>query len=206
LAAGAKGPVTDRQVAVMMFVDYGRSYGYQAMLAKIHVDSIKAELERDKKLLEQKEGLFQRQAIPPIELDIARLKDTWNRKQLKVAEKSLAAVAAQYEAVRQMAQHFAGVEVSVDTLYATFRRGWEAGCDKGPDEVAAMQAWAEYSKKALERSRQLNSQGDESFASVLEKEAQFKIAQSNYEQRQARLDRCREVLFPTLDDIMAVAR
>jgi hypothetical protein len=190
----------------MMFVDYGRSYGYQTMLAKIQIDAVKAELERDEKLLKQKEELFRKNAIPPIELEIAQLKDTWNRKQLIVAEKSLATVAAQFEAMQQMAKHFGGVEVPVEKLYATFRRGWEAGCEKGPDEVVAMKAWAEYSQKALDRARQLNSEGNESLASLLAKEAQLKIARSNYEQREARLDRCRQVLFPSLDDIMAIER
>ena len=206
LASDNKAAVTDRQIAVMMFLDYGRSYGYQTMLAEIQIDTIKAELERDEALLRQKEELFRRKAIPPIELEIAQLKDTWNRKQLIVAEKGLAAVAAQYEAMKEMAKYFAGGTVPVNSLYAIFRRGWEAGCDKGPDEVAAMQAWADFSRKALERSRQLNSQGNESFASVLAKKAQLKIARSNYEERQARLDRCREVLFPSLEDILAIER
>jgi hypothetical protein len=206
LAEDAKAPVTDRQLSVMMFVDYGRSYGYQTMMASIQVDAIKAELERDEKLLKQKEELFRKKAIPPIELEIAQLKDIWNRKQLVVAEKSLATVAAQYEAMKKMAQHFGGLDVPVTDLYATFRRAWDAGCDKGPDEVVAMKAWAGYSTKALQRARELNSQGNESLASVLAKEAQAKIAQSNYDQRQSRLDLCRNVLFPSLDDIRAVER
>jgi signal transduction histidine kinase len=69
-----------------------------------------------------------------------------------------------------------------------------------------MKAWAGYSTKALQRARELNSQGNESLASVLAKEAQAKIAQSNYDQRQSRLDLCRNVLFPSLDDIRAVER
>lgn len=206
LAKDDKAPVTDRQIAVMMFVDYGRSYGYQTMMASIQVSAVKAELERDEKLLRQKEELFRKKAIPPIELEIAQLKDIWNRKQLIVAEKSLATVAAQYEAMKKMAQHFGGVDTPVADLYATFRRAWDAGCEKGPDEVVAMKAWADYSTKALERARELNSQGDESLASVLAKEAQAKIAQSNYQQRESRLDRCRQVLFPSLDDILAVER
>lgn len=206
LAKDDKAPVTDRQIAVMMFVDYGRSYGYQTMMASIQVNAVKAELERDEKLLRQKEELFRKKAIPPIELEIAQLKDIWNRKQLIVAEKSLATVAAQYEAMKKMAQHFGGVDTPVADLYATFRRAWDAGCEKGPDEVVAMKAWADYSTKALERARELNSQGDESLASVLAKEAQAKIAQSNYQQRESRLDRCRQVLFPSLDDILAVER
>ena len=206
LADDDKTAVTDRQLSVMMFVDYGRSYGYQTMMASIQVDSVKAELERDEKILQQKEELFRRKAIAPIELEIAKLKDIWNRKQLIVAEKSLATVAAQYEAMKKMARHFGGVDVPVADLYAIFRRAWDAGCEKGPDEVVAMKAWADYSIKALERARELNRQGNESLASVLAKEAQAKIAQSNYEQRQSRLDRCRDVLFPSLDDIRAIER
>jgi hypothetical protein len=65
-----------------------------------------------------------------------------------VAEKNLEDISAQFDAVREMARHFAGVQIPVDTLYADFRRGWEAGCDKGPDEVIAMEAWAAYAEKS----------------------------------------------------------
>lgn len=123
-----------------------------------------------------------------------------------VAEKNLAYVSAEYDAMSQMARHFGGVEIPVEKLHATFRRGWEAGCDKGPDEVEAMKAWADYAKKAVERSRQLNRKGIESASSLLEKEAQVKIAVSNYENRRAGLDRCRAVLFPSLQDILSVKR
>jgi hypothetical protein len=196
--------MNDRQLAVMMFVDYGRSYGYQVMMARIQLDTMKAQLERDQMLLKQKEELRRRRTIPPLELEVAQLKDVWNRKQLVVAEKSLAYVAAEYEAMSQMARYYGGVEIPAEDLYATFRRGWEAGCEKGPDEVDAMKAWSDYTRKALERARQLNRQGVDSAASVLEKEAQVKIALSNYENRRAGLDRCRTVLFPSLDDILAV--
>jgi hypothetical protein len=69
-----------------------------------------------------------------------------------------------------------------------------------------MKAWAEYSKKSLERARQLNRTGSESLSSLLQKEAQSKVAQSNYEQRSSRLDRCRTVLFPSLEDVIAIPR
>lgn len=206
LASDLSAPANDRQLAVMMFVDYGRSYGYQVMMARIHVDTVKAQLERDQQLLRQKEELRRRRTIPPIELEVAQLKDIWNRKQLIVAEKNLAYVSAEYEAMSQMARHFGGVEIPVEKLYATFRRGWDAGCDKGPDEVEAMKAWADYATKAVERSRQLNRQGIESASSLIEKQAQVKIAVSNYENRRAGLDRCRAVLFPSLQDILAVKR
>ena len=108
--------------------------------------------------------------------------------------------------MKEMAKHFAGVQVPVESLYRIFRRGWEAGCEKGPDELEAMKAWAAFSEKSLERARELNRQGNESLASLLEKEARLKIAKSNYEQRQARLDRCRTVLFPSLKDVLAIKR
>lgn len=203
---GADKPVSDRQVAVMMFVDYGRSFGYQTMLASIQVDVVKAQIKRDQALLNQKEELYRKKAIPLIEVEIARLKDLWNRKQLVVAEKNLATVSAQLEAMREMARHFGGVDVPAGTLYAMFRRAWDAGCDKGPDEVEAMKAWADFSKVAAERARQLHRRGSESLASLLEKEAQRAIAQANYEQRDSRLDRCRAVLFPDLKDILAVGQ
>ena len=202
----ATKPVSDRQVAVMMFVDTGRSYGYQATLTTIQVDVVKAQIARDQALLKQKEELYERKVIPLVELEIARLKDLWNRKQLVVAEKSRATVAAQYEAVTEMAKHFGGVDVPTETLYAMFRRAWEAGCAKGPDEVDAMKAWAEFAKASAERARQLNRRGSESLASLLEKEMQQAIAQANYEQRESRLDRCKTVLFPDLQDIQAVGK
>lgn len=199
-----KTPVTDRQLSVMMFADYGRSYGYQTMLAQIQLDTAKADLERDRQILKQTVELFQRNAIANIELEIAKLKVIWGEKQLIVAEKNLTAIAAQYEAMKKMVEHFAGVEIARDELYAVFSRGWDAGCAKGPDEVAAMKAWVDYSEKSLQRARELNRQGSESLTSVLEKEAQLKVAQSNYENRKSRLDRCRRVLFPSLDQIKAI--
>lgn len=202
----ASKPVSDRQVAVMMYVDYGRSYGYQSMLAGIQIEVVKAEIERDAALLQQKEDLYRKKAIPLIELEIARLKDIWNRKQLVVAEKSRETVASQFAAMGEMAKHFGGVDVPTETLYVLFRRAWDAGCDKGPDEVEAMKAWAEFSQKAVERARELNRRGAESMASLLEKEVRLKTAQANYAQREARLDRCRAILFPDLKDIVAVGQ
>lgn len=199
-------PVTDRQLSVMMFVDYGRSYGYQSMLAQIQIDTIKAELERDRQIAGQMEKLLTKDAISQIEFEIAQLKVVWGEKQLKVAEKNLVAVGSQYEAMKKMAKHFAGVEVPRDELYAVFRKGWEAGCDKGPDEVAAMKAWVDFCEKSLQRARALNQQGSESITSVLEKEAQLKIAEANYQSRKSRLDMCREVLFPSLEDIRSIGR
>jgi hypothetical protein len=174
LSSDPESRVNDRQLAVMMFV------------------------------LKQKEDLFRKQAIPLVELEIAQLKDAWNRKQLIVAEKNLDYVSAEYEAMGRMAKHFADGDVSVGSLYAVFRRGWEAGCAKGPDEVVAMKAWADFLDKSVARARELYARGNESFATVVEREAQLKIARSNYENRLAGLDRCRSVLFPTLDDILAI--
>ena len=62
-------------------------------------------------LLKQKEELYRKKAIPLIELEDRPIKDLWNRKQLVVAEKSLATVSAQYQAMREMAKHFGGVDV-----------------------------------------------------------------------------------------------
>jgi hypothetical protein len=102
------------------------------------------------------------------------------------------------------AQHFGRGDIFTERLYEAFRRGWEAGYDQGPDEVAAMQAWTDFSARSLENARQLNARNVEPYATVLEREAQVKIAQSNYENRLAGLDRCREVLFPSLAEILAI--
>jgi hypothetical protein len=197
-------PLSDEQVYVMMFVDQGRSYGYQTMMARIQLDRVKAELDRDKAILEEKTKLYAKNVVPLIELEIAQLKDAWNRKQLIVAEKSLDYMSAEYAAMTEMAQHFAGVPIPLESLYATFRRGWEAGCDKGPDEVVAMKAWADYAEKSLERARQLHSRGNLAFSEVLEHEAQLEIAQSNHRNREAGLEKCRTVLFPSLEQIRAI--
>ena len=203
-AQDAAAPITSEQLYVLMFVDQGRSYGYQRMLAQIQLETVQAELERDRAILAQNEDLYRKNAIPLIELEISQLKDAWNRKQLVVAEKNLDAIAAQFTAMREMARHFAGVPIPVGTLYEAFRTGWEAGCDKGPDEVVAMQAWAAYAEKSLERARQLHERGSLPLTTLLEREAQLRIARSNAENRQARLDRCRTALFPSLEEIMAV--
>lgn len=198
--------VSTNQLLMLYFTDRGRSFGYQVMMARIQVDTVKAQLARDEALLRQNEELYSRNAIPLIEFQISQLKDAWNRKQLTVAEKSLAYVSAEYEAMSQMAQHFASGNVSVEDLYATFRRGWDAGCDKGPDEVVAHQAWAAYAEKSLERARQLNARGSLPDSEVHEREAELAIAQSNYQNRQAGLDRCRAVLFPSLEEVMAISQ
>lgn len=199
-------PVTDGQLAVMLFVDYGRSYGYQSMMAQIQIDTVKAGLDRDRQIARQNESLLTTNAISAIDLEISRLKVIWGEKQLVVAEKNLIAIASQYEAMKRMAEHFAGGDVPRDALYGLFQRGWEAGCDKGPDEVAAMKAWVDYSQKSLDRTRDLHAQGVESLAAVLEKEAQLKIAESNFRNRESRLDRCREILFPSREQIEAIGR
>jgi hypothetical protein len=204
-ATAQETPINDKQIAVLMMVDYGRSYGYQTMMARIQLDTDRAELERDRVVLGQKEELFRNNRIPAVEVEIARLKDEWNRRQLVVAEKSLAYVSAEYEAMIQLARHFGGGQpLTAEALYATFRRGWEAGCDKGPDEVAAMKARMDFLVRSLERARQLHAQQNESYASVLEKEMQLKIATADHDHRAAGLDKCRTVLFPSLADILAV--
>ena len=197
-------PLSTEQLGVLLFVDQGRSFGYQTMMARIQLDTVRAQLERDRKILEQNQELFEKNAIPLIELEISQLKDAWNRKQLIVAEKSLDYVSAEYEAMTQMARFFGGESVTAEELYGTLRRGWDAGCDKGPDEVVAMQAWAAYAEKALERARQLNARGSLPFSTVLAREADLGIAQSNFRNREAGLEKCRTVLFPSLDEILAV--
>lgn len=205
LADEGATPLSLEQLSVMMFVDQGRSYGYQTMMARIHLDTVKAERDRDAALLERNEELYQKNSIPLIELKISLLKDEWNRRQLVVAEKNLAFVSAGYEAMKLAAQHFGRGDISTERLYEAFLRGWEAGCEKGPDEVTAMKAWADFSAKSLERARELQAQRVEPYGTVLEREAQLKIAQSNYENRLAGLDRCRQTLFPSLDEILAIA-
>jgi len=197
-------PVSSEQLFLMMFVDQGRTIGYQRLLAGIHLDTVKAELDRDRAILEQNQNLYDRNAIPLIELEVSQLKDAWNRKQLIVAEKNLEALDAQFSAITQIARSSAGEPIPVEDLYAAYRASWDAGCDKGPDEVVAMQAWAAYAEKSLERARQLNSRGTLPLSAVLEREAQLEIARSNAESREARLDRCRAVLFPSLDEVLSI--
>lgn len=189
-----------------MVVDQGRTVGYQRMLAGIQRDTVEAELARDRALLAQTEALYARNAAPLIELEIAQLKEAWSRKQLIVAEKNLEALDAQFSAISRIARRLEGQAVPLEALHAAYVRSWEAGCDKGPDEVAAMQAWAAYAEASLERARRLNARGSLPLSTVLEREAQVRIARSNYESRKARLDRCRAVLFPSLEDVMTVGR
>ena len=202
--AAAEAPVTSEQLFLMMFVDQGRAIGYQRMLAGIQLDTVRAELKRDRAILERNRALYADDAIPLIELEIAELKDAWNRKQLIVAEKNAETIGAQFSAITQIARRFAGEPIPVGELYAAYRESWEAGCDKGPDEVAAMQARLAYAEASLERARELQARGRLPLQVVLEREAQVTIARSNYDNRAARLDRCRAVLFPGLDDILAV--
>lgn len=201
-----KTSVTDRQLSVMMSVDYGRTYGYQGKLWQIQIDTTKAELERDRQIAVQMENVSKKEAVSQIESEIAQLKVIWGEKQLIVAEENLVAVSSQFEAMKRMAKHFSGVEVPRDEVYEVFRMGWEAGCDKGPDEVDAMKAWVDFSEKSLQLSRVLHQQGNESLKSVLEKEAQLKIAETNYQSRKSRLDMCRKILFPSLEDIKSIER
>ena len=98
--------MTSEQLFLMMFVDQGRSIGYQRMLAGIQLDTVRAELERDAAILERNLQLYEKNAIPRIELEIARLKDAWNRKQLVVAEKSAETIGAQFSAITQNRAQF----------------------------------------------------------------------------------------------------
>jgi uncharacterized protein with von Willebrand factor type A (vWA) domain len=198
-------PLSDHQALHLYFADSGRSFGYQVMMARIQLDTIKAELARDEAILRQNEELHARNAVPLIDLRVSQLKDAWNRKQLIVAEKNLEFLSAEYAAMTRLSEHYAGKTATVEELYAIFRRGWDASCAKGPDEVAAFQAWAAYVEKSLERARQLNQRGSLSDSEVLQREAQLAIATSNYKNRLGGLDQCRAVLFPSLEEVLAPA-
>jgi hypothetical protein len=203
IAAAEGTPVTTDQALRLYFTDSGRSFGYQVMMARIQIDTLTAELARDAAILKRNEELFAKNSLSLIDLQVSQLKDAWNRKQMVVAEKNLVYLSAEYEAMTRLSDHFAGKDVNVEDLYATFRRGWEAGCDKGPDEVTAHQAWTAFAEKSLERARQLNERGGVPDTEVLEREAQLAIARTNYRNRLAGIDRCRTALFPSLDGILA---
>lgn len=195
-------PLTDAQALRLYFADAGRSFGYQVMIARIQLDTVKAELARDATILRQNQELHARNAVPLIDLQVSQLKDAWNRKQLIVAEKNLDFLSAEYAAMTRLSEHYAGEAVTVEELYAIFHRGWDASCAKGPDEVVAYQAWAAYVEKSLERAKQLNQRGSLPDGEVLEREAQLAIATSNYQNRLGGLDRCKTVLFPSLEQVL----
>jgi len=203
-AAETSVELNNRQVAVMLLVDYGRSYGYQIMMSRIEQDRVRAQLARDATLLEQKQKLYSRKAIPAIELEIARLKDLWNRAQLIVAEKNFEFVQSEYQAMAQLARHYGDAPTTAEAIYATFRKGWDAGCQKGPDEASAAKARLDFMVKLVERARQLNKSRNEALSSLLEKETQMEIARSEYQNRADSVSRCRELLFPSLQDILAI--
>ncbi len=202
--AGSNRPATDRQIAVMLLVDYARSYGYQIMMARIQLDRTQAQLDRDAVILEQKRELRRRNVAPEIELEIADLKDVWNRAQLIVARKNLDYVSAEYQAMVKLAHHFGGSPATTSDIYATFRAGWEAGCAKGPDEAVAAKARFEFMQKVVERARQLNEKHLEPLSSLLEKQTELDIAGSEYRNRAESVERCRTLLFPTLEEIDAI--
>ncbi len=195
----------NNQIAVLLLVDYARTYGFQTMMARLQLEADKAELGRDEILLKQKEVLYNKRQIPLVELELAQLKDTWNRRQVVVSEKNLDFVSAQYEAMSLLAKHFgSGTAIPIKTLYDVFRRGWDAGCDKGPDEVAAMKAKMDFLERLADRSRQLLKQGNEALSTTAEKETQLAKARADYQYRLDSLERCRSLLFPSLEDILAV--
>jgi hypothetical protein len=205
--ASAEGtPLTTDQALMLYFTDSGRSFGYQVMIARIQLETLRAETARDAALLARNEELNRTNAVPLIDVEVARLKDIWNRKQLVVAAKNLEFLTAEYNAMTRLAGHFAGAGATVEDVYAIFRGGWEAGCAKGPDEVAAYQAWVAFAERSLDRARQLNARGSLSEAELLDREAQRAIAESNLRHRSASLDRCDTVLFPSLQDVLALPR
>ncbi|MDD9718622.1 hypothetical protein PVW48_17805 [Dinoroseobacter sp. PD6] len=200
------GPATMDQVMLLVFADQGRSVGYQSMLSGIHLETIKAQLDRDAAILERNRALYERNAVSLLELEVSQLKDAWNKLQLQVAERNLTAVAAQVTAISMLNEHFAGTPVDLGDLYAVYLRGWDAGCDKGPIEARANEAWMAYAEKSLERARQLQARGSLSEEIVLAREADLRIATVNFERRFERLDRCREVFFPSFDDVAKAGR
>jgi len=135
---GAGTRVTDSQVFMMMFADQGRSVGYQSMLSAIQLETVQAQLKRDRALLERNLELYDREAISLLDLEIAQLKDAWSQLLLVVARKNLETIAAQVSALTLIGDPFAGK----------------------PAELGAL-----------------------------------RIARANYENRAARLDRCRQVFF-----------
>lgn len=199
-------PLTTDQALMLYFTDAGRSFGYQVMIARIGLETVQAEIARDAALLARNEELHASNALPLIDLEVARLKDAWNRRQLVVAEKNLEFLTAEYQAMTRLAGHFGGSGATVEEVYAIFRRGWDAGCAKGPDEVDAYEAWVAFVTKSLDRARQLNARGSLPEAEVLDRVAQLAIAEANYRNRLASLDRCDKVLFPGLQDVLAVPR
>jgi hypothetical protein len=199
-------PLTRDQALTLYFTDSGRSFGYQVMIARIQIETVQAEIARDAALLARSEDLYRSNSVPLIDLQIAQLKDAWNRKQLVVAEKNLEFLTAEYQAMTRLAEFFGGAPATVEDLYAIFRRGWEAGCAKGPDEVAAYAAWVAFVTKSLDRARQLNARGSLPETDVLDRVAQLAIAEANYRNRLESLDRCDKVLFPSLTDVLAVPR
>jgi len=204
LIATAQTTASDRQIAVLMMVDYARSYGYQIMMARIQLERDRAQTERDEQVLKQKQELVRRRVAPPIELEIAQLKDTWNRAQLVVAEKSLEYVQAEYDAMVQLAKHYGGNPTSIENLYAIFKRGWDAGCEKGPVEVSAAKARFDFMEKVVVRAQELHARKNEALTSLLEKQAQLEVARAEYKNRSASVDRCRTLLYPSLGDVQAI--
>jgi hypothetical protein len=198
--------LTNDQALMLYFTDSGRSFGYQVMMARIQIDTLTAEQARDAAEMKRNQELYAKNAVTLLDLQISQLKDAWNRKQLVVAEKTLVYLAAEYEAMTRLSQHFSGKGVSVEDMYATFRRGWDAGCDKAPDEVTANRAWAAFAEKSLERARQLNERGSMPDSEVRVREAQLAIAETNYRNRLAGIEQCRAKLFPSLADVMAPPR
>jgi hypothetical protein len=108
-AVAAEGtPLTTDQALMLYFTDSGRSFGYQVMIARIQVETVQAEIARDAALLARNEELHRSKSVPLIDLEVARLRDAWNRKHLVVAEKNLEFLMAEYEAMIQPAGRSCG--------------------------------------------------------------------------------------------------
>ena len=196
--------LNDRQVFTLMLIDQGRTLARQELLAQIQLDNVRAELERDRTMLQHKEDKFRHKEISQTEIDIARLKDEWNRRQLFVAEKNVAYFSAERAASSRIAGYFSGAQTSTVDLYAEFRRAWEAACEQAPDELAAIKAKRDYLERSVERSRDLFMQKTESYEVLIEKEAILQSTRADYSNRLGRLDQCRSTHYPSLEQILKV--
>jgi hypothetical protein len=204
LPAAAQNTASDRQIAVLMLAHYARAYGHQVTWANIQLERARARVIRDEQVLKQKQELVRRKADQPIELEIAELTIAWSRAQLAAAEKILANEQAEYDALVQVAKHYGGNPTTTESLYAIFRRGWDSGCQRLPLEVTAAKALVDLIEKTVVRARETHAQKIESLNSMMQREADLGVAKADYEYRAASLDRCRTLLLPSLEDLLAI--
>ena len=70
--------------------------------------------------------------------------------------------------------------------------------------LAAAKARLDFMQKVVARADQLYHQRNETAASLIEKQTQLAIAETEYATRSAKLDSCRTLLFPSLEDVKAI--